>query len=113
MSTDYGKPIPIRLSQDVTDKISAAGKQHGKSNQEIMRLALDAGLALLRREGLNLGDAIVDAARRIDSHQPHSSQTTDIGILAEKGTGYSAPKKARNAIAPTIPTDFFVVTRKD
>jgi len=63
----------------VTAKIAAAAEQHQKSNQEIMRLALDAGLALLRREGLHLGDAIVDAALRLDQNQ--------IALLAEKGEG--------------------------
>lgn len=80
MSTDYGKPIPIRLSTDLTSKIAAAATQHDKSNQEIMRLALDAGLELLRREGLTIGSAIVDAARAIDARKKNES----IALVAEK-----------------------------
>lgn len=116
MKSEYGKPIPLRLSDDTLEKIQLVARNTRKTQQEVIRLAMEVGLEDIKRCNYDIAGAIVDRAK---------SPENDLALIAEpkkktepirttdEGGGYTAPKKAKCAAAPLpIPTDYFVVTRK-
>jgi predicted DNA-binding protein len=91
------KPIPIALPNDLVDRIKKASEAMGKSQQEVMRLALGIGLEDLARIDYNIESAIVNAAKGASSY---SSQTAPKSVMAasallsEEPQSYTAkPKK--------------------
>jgi hypothetical protein len=99
------KPTPIAIPNELHEMIEKASQLAGLSKQDTMRLAMRIGLADLKRCNYDIAGAIVDRAQ--------ASKEEDIGLVAEKGTPYKAPKKARCAIATghAARTQFFSVQR--
>ena len=73
MSTKPSPPIPIRLSPALLEKIQLAADLMGRTQQEVMRLAMEVGLEDLKRCNYDLAAAIVDAARA-DKPKPPISE---------------------------------------
>jgi metal-responsive CopG/Arc/MetJ family transcriptional regulator len=78
------KPIPLAVSNDLLAKIDQASVLTGRSRSELMRLAIEIGLAELRSVGYDIAGTI---------HQAAKASSGDSGQLKD-------PKSLRHAADP-------------
>ena len=115
MKSDYGKPIPLRLSDDTLEKIQLVARHTGKTQQEVIRLAMEVGLEDLKRCNYDIAGAIVDRAKSPEKELAlvaEPKKKTESLRTTDEGGGYTV-KKAKCAIMRlSIPTTFYVLQRK-
>jgi predicted DNA-binding protein len=81
------------------DRIKRAAEKMGKTQQEVMRLAIEVGLADLQRIDFDVAGAVVDKAKASAafSQTAHTPGMTTTALLAENPVSYSSKKRAQKA----------------
>lgn len=79
------KPVPIALPNALLDKIQKVAGLTGRSQQDIMRLAMEVGLEDLKRINYDLGSAVVDASER-------TKGIVTVAVIHENAAEYIAPE---------------------
>jgi predicted DNA-binding protein len=75
------KPIPLAIPNQMLARINDLAEKMNKSKAEIMRLAMEVGIADLNRIDWQIGDAVVDASDRV--------KILSTSTLAEAGADYA------------------------
>ena len=76
------KPVPLAVPNELLKQIDTAAARTGRSRSELMRLAIEIGLADLKAIDYDIASTLANAA-----HRP------DLALPAEKPTPYSATGK--------------------
>jgi predicted DNA-binding protein len=79
------------------ERIKRAAEKMGKSQQEIMRLAIEVGLVDLQRIDFDVATAIVDKAHSSFSQTARTPAMGATALLAEEPASYTTKKKERKA----------------
>jgi hypothetical protein len=80
------KPIPLAVPNELLTQIDTAAARTGRSRSELMRLAIEIGLADLKAINYDIASTISNAA-----HRP------DLSSAAQTPTPYSATGKQNRA----------------
>jgi metal-responsive CopG/Arc/MetJ family transcriptional regulator len=80
------KPVPLAVPNELLTQIDTAATRTGRSRSELMRLAIEIGLADLKAINYDIASTISNAA-----HRP------DLALVAETPTSYSATGKQNRA----------------
>jgi predicted DNA-binding protein len=81
------KPVPLAVPNELLTQIDTAASRTGRSRSELMRLAIEIGLADLKAINYDIASTISNAAHRPDL----------LALGAETPTSYSATGKQNRA----------------
>lgn len=82
------KPVPLAIDERLLEKVQAVAKMTGRSQADVMRLAMEVGL-------LDLETIKGDVACAIKDQAAKERAALAASILAEDSPTYSSPKRKR------------------